>query len=85
MRDAHSGDDARAVQDHRGGLHLVEERGSTTEQDRYQVEPDLIEQPQLQALPGDRARSNSHRPFGESAESLALLGRATRMSALGPT
>jgi hypothetical protein len=54
MRDAHSGDDARAVQDHRGGLHLVEERGSTTEQDRYQVEPDLIEQPPLQALPGDR-------------------------------
>jgi len=28
--------------------------------------------------------SNSHRPFGDSAESLALLGRATRISAIGP-
>jgi hypothetical protein len=48
-------DDLRPVQLHGGILELIEVGDTTAEQHRHEIDPDLLEQPGVEALPGDAA------------------------------
>jgi hypothetical protein len=52
--DAGALEDVRSVEGHRGVRQLAEERGPAAQQDRRELDPDLVEQARFQTLCGDR-------------------------------